>query len=307
MIVGHTDGTLSYYKNMAANDSVTPNWQLQQLELTDMNGDTINVGGNAAPFIYDIDKDGKPDLVIGSVYGYIVYYQNVSTIPGTISLKLVNSQLGGAKVDPVHNYGSFSTIFFGKIDTTGVDYLLMGSNSGLIYQFTGFQSGDTTATYTLVTPNYCGIDTMHNYYYYANIALSSSYGVFDNLRSAPVVGDIAGDGNLEMLVGEVKGGVQLYKRKLANTGVPTVSHSEHSILVYPNPANETLNVSWSDVSQQMVQISVLNMEGQILYTTTAAATQLHTAIPVSMLPPGMYACMVQSGVNRYYSKFTKNP
>jgi hypothetical protein len=65
------------------------NWTLTQLQLTDVLGNVINVDGNAAPFIYDIDRDGKKDLVIGNIYGYIQYYQNVSTTPGASALKLV--------------------------------------------------------------------------------------------------------------------------------------------------------------------------------------------------------------------------
>ncbi|MFI5196515.1 MAG: FG-GAP-like repeat-containing protein, partial [Chitinophagales bacterium] len=126
MIIGHSDGTLSYFKNMAASDTVQPVWQLMQLQLTDASSNTINVGDHAAPFIYDIDKDGKKDLVIGYGSGYLQYYRNVSTTPGTIMLQLVNLQLGHVKVDPLRNIDCYSTPFFGKIDTTGIDYLLVG-------------------------------------------------------------------------------------------------------------------------------------------------------------------------------------
>ena len=312
LVIGHTDGTLTYYKNMAASDSVTPNWQLQEMELTDINGDTINVGGYAAPFIYDIDKDGKPDLLIGSLYGTITYYRNVSTTPGVIRLQLYNTNLGGVVVEPTLNFGNYSTIYIGKIDTTGVDYLLMGSNSGLIYEYTGFQSGDTTATYTLVTADFSYIDTVHGLYYDDNVDTAGYTGgfagIYDGLRSAPVVGDIIGDGSLEMLVGENKGGIELYKLKTyVPEAVPTVSNEQGKILVYPNPTSETLNVSWQGIYQQTVQINVINMAGQILYRSTVDAALQHTSISVSMLPPGMYVCELQSGVNRYYNKFTVIP
>jgi len=312
LIIGHTDGTLSYYKNMAASDTVTPNWQLQEMVLTDINGDTINVGGYATPFIYDIDKDGRPDLLIGSYYGTITYYRNVSTIPGVISLQLYNTNLGGVVVEPILNFGNYSTIFIGKIDTTGVDYLLMGSGSGLIWEYTGFQSGDTTATYTLVTPDFCYIDSMYNLYYddHINIAgYDAGFGgAYDGLRSAPVVGDVIGDGNLEMLVGDNKGGLELYKlADVGNLSVKTTNAVRGSVIVYPNPTSETLNISWSDLLTTELQISVVNMTGQVLYSTTADAGLTHTAIPVSMLPPGMYVCELQSGMNKYYNKFTVVP
>ena len=301
MVIGHADGSLTYFKNMAASDSVQPVWQLAQLQLTDMNGDTINVGDHAAPFIYDIDKDGKKDLVIGEANGFIQYYRNVTSTPGTIQLQLVNTRLGGVKADPHRNINTYSTPYFGRIDTTGIDYLIMGSNSGNIYEFTGFQTGDTTATYTMVDSQFSFIDSTYNAYAHLTTVF---YGLYDNLRAAPVVGDIAGDGNFEMLVGGIRGGVQLYKwGNHSYVGTPILNETG-KVLVYPNPANDVLNITWKDVLQPDVQINIINMTGQQLYTTSVAASLVHTAINISSLPVGMYVCVLQSGVNRYYSKFT---
>jgi Secretion system C-terminal sorting domain/FG-GAP-like repeat len=304
LVIGHTDGTLSYYKNIAATDSVTPNWQLQLLVLTDMNGDTINVGGHAAPFIYDLDHDGKKDLIIGNIFGYIQYYQNVATTPGTIKLKLINTQLGHAKVDTTRFYGNDAAPFIGKIDSTGIEYLLVGSNSGAIYRFTGFQGGDTTAWYTMLDAQYSFIDTTYSLFHHPG----TQYGIYDNLRSTVAVGDIANDGNYYMLVGNNKGGVDNYKLKaytplVDHSGVTTVNENG-KVQVYPNPAKDVLNVSWSGVLQSEVQISFMNMAGQILYTAGLPTNPDHTSLSVSMLPSGMYVCLLQSGVNRYYSKFT---
>ncbi len=303
LIIGHTDGTLSYYKNIATSESVTPNWQLTELVLTDMNGDTINTGGSAAPVIYDLDKDGKKDLIIGNIYGTLEYYQNVSTTAGSIKLKLINLAVGNVLVDTNNFYGNYSTPFFGKIDSTGVDYLLVGSNSGNIYEFTGFQTGDTAAVFPMINASFSYVDSIHNWYnnYYYNMNQS---GVYENLRTAPVVGDIIGNGSFEMVVGEEKGGVELYKLQVDTEHDPAIANEHGKVIVYPNPAGETLNVSWNGVLQSEVQISVVNMEGQYLYASTVQSSQNHASISLSALPSGMYICMLQSGVNRYYNKFT---
>ncbi len=301
MLIGHSDGTISYFKNIAASDTIEPIWQLMQLALTDMNGSVINVGGNAAPFIYDIDKDGKKDLIIGGIYGYIQYYQNVSTVPGTISLKLINTKLGKAKADPTRSYGIYSAPFIGKTDSTGVDYLLLGSNSGNLYRYTGFQSGDTTATYTLLDANYDFIDSTYNLYNHSG----TSYGLYGNLRSTVTVGDIAGDGGLEMITGNVRGGLELYKWKTYmpnHESVPIIETGK--VQVFPNPANDVLNIKWSGISEPEVQLSILNMEGQVLYKSTVPSAWFSTSVALSKLSQGLYICLLQSGVNRYYSKFT---
>ncbi len=302
MLIGHADGTLSYYKNAAAFDTVAPNWVLQLAVLTDMNGDTINVGGHAAPFVYDIDRDGKKDLICGNSTGYLVYYQNVSTVPGTISLKLINSQLGGAKADSPRTNGCYSAPYIGKIDSTGVEYLLMGSGSGMIYIYTGFQSGDTTARYTLLDSRYSFIDTSYS------VFLHSSYGCFDGLRSTVAVGDVNGDGNYYMVVGNNKGGCDLYKRKvyipvIDHTGVASVN-ADASIRVYPNPADDMLHVSWAGIDEGSLQITVLSMTGQVLITLPVNASAGHASMPVLSLANGMYVCVVQSAEGRHYNKFT---
>jgi len=302
LIIGHSDGTLSYFQNEAASDSVTPNWGLAQLDLKDMNGDTINVSGYAAPFMYDIDKDGKKDLVIGNVYGTIQYYENVNVRPGSVNLKLISTQLGHISVDPKYNFGTYSTIYLGPIDTSGVDYLIMGANSGNIYKFTGFQSGDTTATYTMLDSQFSYIDSFDNAYAH----LGQEIGIFDNYRTSLTIGDIAGDGGFEMITGNIKGGCELYKWKTQSTvGVPVNTNNEAGALkLYPNPASDELQLYWSGMLQSAVAVNIINMEGQVLYSATLPALAQHAVIPVGALPPGMYVCQLQSGVNRYYSKFT---
>lgn len=300
MIIGHSDGTISYYKNIATADSVTPDWQLMQLNLLDVNGDIITVDGTAMPFIYDIDKDGKKDLLIGDYFGNINYYQNISATPGAIRLKLITTHLGNAKADPKINGGNNAAPFIGVIDSTGVEYLMMGSGSGLIYRYTGFQGGDTAATYAMIDSAYSFIDTVHSLY----LNPGSPQGIYSNLRSTLAVGDIGNDGSYEMLVGNNKGGIELYKWKVRNTvNVPTVQE-EPRITVFPNPADDKINIVWSDVLQSDVQISIINMQGQQLLSGVYPSAYYQTTISIASLPSGMYICQLLTGTGRYFTKFT---
>ena len=300
MILGHSDGTLSYFKNMASSETVQPIWLLQQLTLTDMGGTTINVNGNAAPFIYDIDKDGKPDLVIGNIYGTLRYFRNMSTTPGAISLQLVNNALGHVKTDPAHSLGCYSTPFIGRIDSSGRDYLLMGSNSGDIYEYDSVASGDTAITYPLLTSQYSWIDSTYLNYNHPSTAI----GVYDNLESTVTVGDIAGDGSLYMIVGNVKGGLELYRRKTKDDmNVPVITEMG-SLQLFPNPASDVLNTRWSGIMQPEVQLSIMDIEGRTLSTTTYAAAQHSAVVNIASLSPGVYLCVLYSGSRKYYSKFS---
>lgn len=299
LVVGHTDGTLSFYRNMAATDAALPNWVLTEPVLKDVHGDTINVGNYAAPFLYDVDKDGKKDLLIGSIYGTVAFYQNVSTVPGVISLKLVNTDLGGVKADPRNTYWNLSVPFVGQCDSTHTDYLFLGSNSGNIYRFSGIAGGDTTATYSLLDSQFSYIDSTYNMYNHP--ALPG--GMLYNQRSAITIGDISGNGSSYLLSGVDRGGVTLYGRNTRDVKTPVVSNHSN-LLVYPNPAKDQLQLSWQPSGQKDVQISVMDMEGRQLYAATAPSAPGHYTIPVNMLASGVYVCVLKNGEERNYAKFT---
>ena len=65
-----------------------------------------------------------------------------------------------------------------------------------------------------------------------------------------------------------------------------------------------LNINWSGIQQPDLQISIVNMEGQVMYADKLTTATQHTAINVRLLPSGVYVCVLQSGMNRYYNKFT---
>jgi hypothetical protein len=257
----------------------------------------------SAPFIHDVDCDGLPDLVIGNVYGDFQYYKNVgsSATPGIIKLKLSNLSLGNAVVDPNTTYPNYSTPYIGKIDSTNNIYLLSGSSSGNIYRFGGIASCDTNAIYTMLDTEYSFIDSQFNYYNHG-----TTYGVYLDLRSSITVGDIIGDGGKEMIIGNVRGGLEMYRMKTywpedSNNKIKT--ESEH-ISIFPNPANESLNVVWKNILSSDVNIRIINMEGQQILNKSLPTNYNSAAIPLFNLPNGLYVCVFETGVNRYYNKFT---
>ncbi len=291
MVLGHTDGTISFLSNTANSDNVQPNWQMTTQVLKDIANNIITVSRFSAPFIYDINKDGKPDLLIGGDNGSLTYYENVSTGPGNVALKYITSTLGDIQVDSPLNVGANSTPFIGKVDNTGRDYLLMGSNSGKIYRYDGFQSGNVTGRYARIDSQYSLINT------------TLGYG---NLRSAIAVADVDADGKYEMVMGMAYGGVQLYKQNLlvsvpnninANTG-------ELDIQVYPNPAKDNITLAFGSPLAEHAQVSIINMEGQQLATRAVDVGQNTINIPLANLPAGIYVCVVAVNDHKYYNKFT---
>lgn len=275
LVLGHVDGTLSYYKNTAASNSVEPVWALWHHAMLDKSGNTIDVLGYAAPCIYDMNKDGKPDLLIGSKFGYVAYYENIGTTPGSFEISPVSQTLGDMKAGPSNSDG-YSTPYVGRIDDTNIDYIILGSVNGDLHLYDGFQSGNTSGPFTLLESTYSGIR------------------IGD--RSAAAFADLDGDNKYEMVLGNKFGGLHFLDQYF-NVGVEDVANNNvGDVRVYPNPATGKVNISWQQDGANAVHIKVVSVTGQLLLQNTALAGSVSATIDISSLQPGMYYCTV-SGDN----------
>lgn len=284
LLIGHSDGTISFYKNMAATATVQPDWQLTHMALSDINNVLIDSSGYAAPFIYDIDNDGKKDLLIGGRSGYLYFYKNTGTGSGVLQLTYQTNKLGMAKADPHNLFDAYAAPFIGKIDNSGKDFLMLGSNSGRIYRYTGFQNGNVTAPYTLVDSIYSLFRQEEIYKYYG-------------YRSTLAFDDIDGDGMYDLVMGNVLGGVRLFNQHgPVSIGDITAEETTTPCIVYPNPAYEVVHIRWeaSFASRGEVKVALYTISGQQLKEITVPATQGASSIATANLAPGTYLCVVSS-------------
>jgi hypothetical protein len=275
LVLGHTDGTLTFFRNTAASNSVTPVWQ-RVGKLQEQGMGEINVWGYAMPFIYDLNRDGKKDLIIGYQDGRLFYYQNTGT-QGVMRLTKVTDTLGGVRVNDF--YGK-SAPFIGRMDNTGKDYLVIGSDVGNIYRFTGFQDGNIAIPYTRIDSNYSFIDA--------------------GLHTALTIGDIDGDGKYEMIVGNEFGGLNLYKQALLVNPVDAEGPEAHrrggGLQLYPNPASDRLLAGLNgEPIAEHTELQIFNSMGQLVRTARKLAHAPNIEADISGLPPGVYFCRMQHG------------
>jgi len=292
-LMGHIDGTVDVIKNTAFAGIAPPVWTSAPTALLDGAGNAIVTNGSSVPVVYDMNKDGINDLVIGDQFGYLFYYEaDGSSVAGTANLIFTNDMLGAAKSDPDRISSGYSVPFIGKMDNSGRDYLLMGSRSGKLYRYTGFETGSVTMAFTL-------LDTAYSYIY-------ADHAAYTSYASAPAIADIDADGKYDMVLGNIYGGLLLYKqtKTVGITEEPAVAASH--LLLFPNPAKDKLYIALENtVLTQDVAVDIYNNMGQLILHQDHFKDPKNIKIDISGLAPSVYLCTLHSAEGSHSAAFVK--
>uniref|UniRef100_UPI0034DE83AA beta strand repeat-containing protein n=1 Tax=Candidatus Thiodubiliella endoseptemdiera TaxID=2738886 RepID=UPI0034DE83AA len=188
LVVGENNGTLKYYQNTGTTSN--PAYEAKTGDDNPFNG--IDVGGYSTPNLADIDGDGDLDLVVGKYDGALKYYQNT----GTTSNPAYEAKTGDDNPFNGIDVGNLSAPTLADIDGDDDLDLVVGESDGTLkyYQNTGTTSNPAYEAKTGDDNPFNGIDV--GYY------------------STPTLADIDGDGDLDLVVGEVYGTLKYYQ----NTG-----------------------------------------------------------------------------------------
>lgn len=171
----------------------------------------INIGNHSAPVFVFIDADEYVDLVVGTQNGYVKVFKG--NADNTFSTGY-NLQAGGADI----NVGSFATPTFTDINNNAKVDLVVGNKDGKINVFRRDANNNFNGGYLL----------------------SAGGTVIDvGNSSAPAFSDIDEDGNVDLIVGDQYGYLQVFKGGASNTFNAgynlEVSGSEVSVNSYSKP------------------------------------------------------------------------
>jgi hypothetical protein len=242
IILGLENGTLCYLQNTTSGS--IPTFSTPITNYQDHVGQTINVGQFATPQLFDLNQDGKLDLIIGKKTGEILYYQNKGTLISP-SFELINSNLGNVDVSTSISPDGFAVPhFFRNLDTT---YLMVGSLEGAIYFYDSIDENLASGTgFRTISSNFLNQDKNIGGY------------------SACAVGDLDNDSNLDLFIGQDLGGLfYLEHDSLSNLGLMNPFFTLPEIHVYPNPAYDKITIT-SDIDLNNFEILVYSSTGKLV-------------------------------------------
>lgn len=269
MILGEYTGYCYYLQNTggAGNPAIFNTF----VTLLNSEGGLIFDGTYTYPSLVDLDRDGDKDLVIGKRTGKLQYFENVGV--GSYSFQFVTNFLGGVDVSGVGFIEGHAIPQF--VDVDGEYQLLVGSKRGYVYYFDDIEE-NVEGTFHLVD----------------SIVDHINIGTY----SAPTVYNLNGNNRLEMVLGNRRGGVVLYESApTTNIGLSEIS-SLDEIKLFPNPANEMVNVQLGTLlakDLKKTELAIYDLTGACLYKVWPQSNSI--TLDVSSLASGTYLVEIVNG------------
>lgn len=248
LLIGNFDGTLSVYLNIGNPDS--PDFKLSG-KLENSSGGTIDVGVYARPFFLDYDHDNDPDLAIGAFNGRFAFYKNVGNVQ-TYSFSLDTTFIyrlhPSDPSSPLIDIGDNSAPFIIDYDKDG-DYDFFGGNrDGVVYYFRN-DGTNVLPSWTLITNNF----------------MNQDFGV----DAVPCFVDIDDDTDPDFFLGNLKGGLYLYRNQTVTglTDNKNESISDYFLIsAYPNPFNSQSSIIFESGKRDLYSIKIFDILGREIKT-----------------------------------------
>lgn len=265
LIVGDQDGVLHYFTNIADAGQASA-FLLYDMLMTDNTNTVIDVGQFSVPQLVDLSGDGLNDLIIGEYNGHINYYQNIGTAEQH-SFQYVIDSLGHVAATSILGIQGKCVPNFYK-NEQGLWELLMGTETGQINHYNNIE-GNLLTNFNLVTTTYENIR--------------------EGERSSVFLEDIDNDGIKDLFVGNMGGGIGIYKGFPVNIEETKV---ERVFKLYPNPARDFIQIELEESPSSITTISIYDATGRLI--KQQRTNSKISAVSTQDIPVGLYVITLQS-------------
>lgn len=238
----------------------------------------------SAPQLFDLDKDGKLDLLIGTKNGKIAYYRNTSSALNIPTFSLITNFLGSVDVKSnpnIFGIDGFATPFF--YNEGSATKLLVGSVNGNIF-FYDVPSNNIT--------NFNLIRKDVNFYN-------------EGGQSTLCFEDVNNDNKRDLFIGNASGGLSFFSSKSAFVSFEEFNNKTISdqLFLYPNPSNSDLNIRLNSIEFESANIVITDLLGkELINSQLFSNTQ---TIPIDKLLKGIYLVKISMVIHHQNFKITK--
>jgi hypothetical protein len=275
MILGLENGTIVYRTNTAGAGNPLA-FGAPVSNFTDSNGDVISAGSYCFPQLFDLDNDGKLDLILGKKTGELMYYQNTGTLQNP-AFTLVNPTLGEIDIATLTPDGYAAPHFFRHNDTTR---LFLGGFDGKIRYYEGIDGNlEPADTFQLKSDFFRGIEVE---------AYSSCW-----------VNDMDNDGKYNLFVGGDLGGVFSLEHDANSTLSTNELTHEEGFFLYPNPARSNITFAMENKQEVVKSVEFFDLHGRSIQLPSTEGPNL--TFSTEHVEAGIYIVRVTFDTNRSVS------
>lgn len=281
VLVGDEMGKLFYGENKGG---VNNPFSVQSLVYPYMD---IDVGLYATPFLIDLNTDGLLDLIVGERGGNLNYFQNKGTkekpfFDESSDYEPNINRLGGVNTNkPGYFTGSSAPFFFQTPD--GLKLVTGSEEKGLLL----YDASQRFSPFPLLSSELSTLNV--------------------GFQVKPAIADINKDGFYELLVGNARGGLQLFSTPWRNALVSNNKNEPSSafrLKIYPNPATDIIHVEpelFTEIFEG--KLSITDALGRILFTHNNY--RLGEELSISILPKGYYFIRLESKKALWHGPFIR--
>lgn len=226
LLTGDADGTLTLFLNTGSAGTI-PEFAPPVKKFQ-----AIDVGDYSAPQLFDLDKDGKDELIIGSRGGTLTLYRNGGSAVAPLFVKVTDS-LGSVNVtNYLISWDGFNTPCFFRTND-GSTRLVTGSDDGRIHLYDQID-GNLDGAFREIP----GL--------YDWISASPSDSLF-GWQTSPTLAPLRGPAAFDMITGNFSGGLNYLSKLSPAPIIPGINDQEPDqkavMHIHPNPADQSVNIS----------------------------------------------------------------